>query len=58
MKNLKFLFLFVFYFAISYDLFAKQNEILDIRLNTEKNNERIVIESKNKIKNHRFYNKK
>ena len=49
MKNLKFLFLFVFYFAISYDLFAKQNEILDIRLNTEKNNERIVIESKNKI---------
>lgn len=49
MRRLKILFLCLIYFILSNNLFAKQNEILDIRLNTEKNNERIVIESKNKI---------
>lgn len=49
MKNTKFFLLCILFFVISNTLFAKQNQVVDIRLNTENNNERIVIESDNKI---------
>lgn len=49
MKSLKIFLLCIVFFIISNSSFAKQNKIIDIRLNTEGNNERIVIESKTKV---------
>ena len=49
MKSLKFFLLCVIFFILSNNSFAKQNKIVDIRLNTEGNSERIVIESETKV---------